>query len=115
MNYYRKWKDIVLDDDLNPFERAQLAVWEYPLSSKFIKAISNLNQYGILKNLSEGLQRVSDPNQKFALIAEHASFRYIVMTDPECQFMEISKQYFKKPYAFGLTKNSPLTAKFNEV
>ena len=71
---------------------------------------------GILKNLSEGLQRVSNPNQKFALIAEHTDFAYHIMTtDPECQFMEISKQYFKKPYALGLTKNSPLTEKFNEV
>lgn len=45
---YRVWKDLSLNDDLEEEERAQLAVWDYPISDRFTKiwaAMTEANAY----------------------------------------------------------------------
>ena len=37
--YYRIWKDIALNDSLTQVEKAQLAVWDYPVSDKYTKVL----------------------------------------------------------------------------
>ncbi|KAJ8687208.1 hypothetical protein QAD02_023002 [Eretmocerus hayati] len=117
MNYietksYEIWKDMTLNDSLSPYERAQLAVWEYPLSDKYIKIFSSIKHHNTSQNITHGLKRF-ESDSKFALITETTNVRYQVLTD--CRFREIGPEFSKKPIAIALQKNSPLTEKFNSV
>ncbi|OXU22413.1 hypothetical protein TSAR_004219 [Trichomalopsis sarcophagae] len=110
---YEKWKDMTLNDSLSPYERAQLAVWEYPLSDKFIKIYSAISHYGMVASLQDGLDKFNSTDSRFALITEASDVQYQAMID--CSVKEIGPEFSKKPYAIVLQKNSPLTKEFNRV
>lgn len=109
----RKWKDMTLNDSLSPYERAQLAVWEYPLSDKFIKIYSAITHHGMIENLQVGLDKYNTTDSHFALITETSDVQYQTMID--CTLKEIGPEFSKKPYAIALQKNSPLTKEFNKM
>uniref|UniRef100_A0ABD2WDN8 Ionotropic glutamate receptor C-terminal domain-containing protein n=1 Tax=Trichogramma kaykai TaxID=54128 RepID=A0ABD2WDN8_9HYME len=113
MRFYEIWKDTTLNDSLSHYERAQLAVWEYPLSDKFIRIFAALKQHGLLKSFDEAIERLEAPQSKFAFITEATDVKYRALTD--CQYKEIGPEFAKKPYAIALQKNSNLTQAFNNV
>ncbi|XP_014235699.1 ionotropic receptor 25a-like [Trichogramma pretiosum] len=113
MRFYEIWKDTTLNDSLSHYERAQLAVWEYPLSDKFIRIFAALKQHGLLKSFDEAIERLEAPQSKFAFITEATDVKYRALTD--CQYKEIGPEFAKKPYAIALQKNSNLTQAFNNA
>lgn len=104
---------MTLNDSLTPYERSKLAVWEYPLSDKYIKIYSAINYNTLLKNVSQALAQLKEPKSRLALIAEASDIQYHAMLN--CTFKEIGPEFSKKPYAIALQMNSPLTKEFNDV
>ncbi len=40
----RIWKDMSLNDSMSNYERAQLAVWDYPVSDKYTKMWQSMQE-----------------------------------------------------------------------
>ncbi|XP_058796221.1 ionotropic receptor 25a-like [Phymastichus coffea] len=112
-DFYEKWKDMTLNNSLTAHERAQLAVWEYPLSDKFIKIYSAVQHNNMVLNLSQALAKFAEENSRFSLITETIDVQYQVLMD--CRFREIGPEFSKKPLAIALPKNSIWTKRFNDA
>lgn len=63
------WKNMSLDDTLNPVERAKLAVWDYPVSNKYTKLWETMKLSGFPHSLEEALTSVK--NGTFAYIGKY--------------------------------------------
>ena len=69
----RAWKDLALDDTIDEYERAKLAVWDYPVTDKYTKIWDGMREASLPVNFEEALERVRhSPSQSagFALIGE---------------------------------------------
>ena len=67
------WKDLSLDDTISDYERAKLAVWDYPVTDKYTKIWDGMQEATLPLNFEEALERVRhSPSQSagFALIGE---------------------------------------------
>ena len=67
------WKDLSLDDSISEYERAKLAVWDYPVTDKYTKIWDGMIQATLPQTFEEALERVRhSPSQSagFALIGE---------------------------------------------
>lgn len=104
---------MTLNDSLTAYERSQLAVWEYPLSDKFIKIYSAIQHNNMVNDFSEALEKFNEKDSKFSLITEATDARYLALTD--CRFRELGPEFSKKPLAIALPKDSIWTYKFNKV
>ena len=70
----RVWKDMSLDDSVSEYERAKLAVWDYPVTDKYTKIWDGMKEASLPMNFEEALERVRhSPSQSagFALIGEN--------------------------------------------
>ncbi len=54
----RVWKDLSLNDSLNEDERAQLAVWDYPIGDKFTKIWAQIEEVKCFKSYSEAIAKI---------------------------------------------------------
>ncbi len=54
----RIWKDMSLNDSMSNYERAQLAVWDYPVSDKYTKMWQSMQEAGLPQSFEEALERV---------------------------------------------------------
>ena len=67
-----------VDPNISEYNRAKLAVWDYPVSDKYTKMWQNMQFY---PNISEAVQKVRDsPTKKtgHALIGDATDIRYIL-------------------------------------
>ena len=67
------WKDLALDDTIDEYERAKLAVWDYPVTDKYTKMWDGMREATLPQTFEEALERVRhSPSQStgFALIGE---------------------------------------------
>ena len=67
------WKDLSLDDTISEYERAKLAVWDYPVTDKYTKIWDTMREAELPSSFEEALERVRhSPSQSagFALIGE---------------------------------------------
>ena len=67
-----------LDNTISEFERAKLAVWDYPVSDKYTKIWQNMRDTGLPGNMADALEKVrASPTQSegFALIADATDVR----------------------------------------
>ena len=67
------WKDLSLDDTISEYERAKLAVWDYPVTDKYTKMWDGMREATLPQTFEEALERVRhSPSQSagFALIGE---------------------------------------------
>ena len=54
----RIWKEMSLNDSLSVYERAQLAVWDYPVSDRYTKMWQTMKEAGLPKSFAEAIDRV---------------------------------------------------------
>ena len=54
----RIWKNMSLNDNLAAVERAQLAVWDYPVSDKYTKLWETMQKSSFPSNKSQAVERV---------------------------------------------------------
>ena len=63
-----------LNDSLSVYERAQLAVWDYPVSDKYTRIYQEMINGGMPLSMEEALEKMEEGEQdggkKFALIGE---------------------------------------------
>ena len=67
------WKDLSLDDSTSEYERAKLAVWDYPVTDKYTRIWDGMQEASLPMTFEEALERVRhSPSQSagFALIGE---------------------------------------------
>ena len=54
-----------LDNTISEYDRAKLAVWDYPVSDKYTKMWQNMQNTGLYKNMTEALEMVrKSPTKK---------------------------------------------------
>ena len=51
-----------LNDSLSPVERAQLAVWDYPVSDKFTNMWTTMQETGLPRDFDQAIQRIKNPS-----------------------------------------------------
>ena len=54
----RVWKDMSLDDTVSEYERAKLAVWDYPVTDKYTKIWDGMKEASLPMSFEEALERV---------------------------------------------------------
>ncbi|XP_014218148.1 ionotropic receptor 25a-like [Copidosoma floridanum] len=114
MKFYEIWKDMSLNDSLSDFERAKLAVWDYPVSDKYTKMFQTMKDAGFPKDLDDALARVRSEGQtEFAFIGDATDIKYLTMVN--CDLMQIGDEFSRKPYAIGVQQGSPLKDQFNNA
>ena len=50
-----------LDDSMNEYERAQLAVWDYPIDDTYTKMWQTMVEAGMPNSLEEAIERIRNP------------------------------------------------------
>lgn len=106
--FFKTWKDISMNDSLNIYERSELAVWEYPLSTKYTKIWDMMNSTNFPVNLEEARQWVqnSTPSSGYAFIGDATDVKYLSMTN--CDLEKIGEEFSKRPYGVAVQQGSPL-------
>ncbi|CAL1539208.1 unnamed protein product [Lymnaea stagnalis] len=102
--FYEIWKNMSLNDDLAPIERAQLAVWDYPVSDKYTRLWETMKKSGFPESEEAGAKRILEGN--FAFIADSTSNKYHMLTN--CDLQEVGEEFSRKPYALAVPEGSPL-------
>nr|XP_022344463.1 ionotropic receptor 25a-like isoform X2 [Crassostrea virginica]XP_022344464.1 ionotropic receptor 25a-like isoform X2 [Crassostrea virginica] len=105
--FYSIWKNMSLDDTLDPIERAKLAVWDYPVSNKYTKLWETMKLSGFPNSLDEALTSVK--NGTFAYIGDAAENQYQTMKSMEnCDLWQVGEEFSRKPFALAVQNGSPL-------
>nr|BBH62853.1 ionotropic receptor [Tropilaelaps mercedesae] len=106
--FYEIWKNMSLDDSLTDDQRAELAVWDYPVSDKYTKIWWTMQEADLPKTFEEGVARVknSQGGDGFAFIADATQIKYATMTN--CDLTQIGSEFSRKPLALAVQQNSPL-------
>uniref|UniRef100_T1H988 Uncharacterized protein n=2 Tax=Rhodnius prolixus TaxID=13249 RepID=T1H988_RHOPR len=114
--FYEIWKDMSLNDSLNPVERAKLAVWDYPVSDKYTKMWQAMKEAQPPATLEQALKRVMDSKSStegFAFLGDATDIKYQVLTN--CEFQMVGDEFSRKPYAIAVQQGSPLKDQFNNA
>ncbi|XP_048747821.2 ionotropic receptor 25a-like isoform X2 [Ostrea edulis] len=105
--FYSIWKNMSLDDTLDPVERAKLAVWDYPVSNKYTKLWETMKRSGFPNSLGEALTSVK--NGTFAYIGDAAENQYQTIKSMEnCDLWQVGEEFSRKPFALAVQNGSPL-------
>lgn len=104
-----------LNDSLSDVERANLAVWDYPVSDKYTKMLQAMEEAGFPASTEEALRRVRrlDSNNEFAYIEDSTTIKYLTMTN--CDLIQVGEDFSRKPYAIAVQRGSPLKDQFNNA
>ncbi|PBC33353.1 Glutamate receptor, ionotropic kainate [Apis cerana cerana] len=113
--FYEIWKEMSLNDSLSDVERANLAVWDYPVSDKYTKMLQAMEEAGFPASTEEALRRVRrlDSNNEFAYIEDSTTIKYLTMTN--CDLIQVGEDFSRKPYAIAVQRGSPLKDQFNNA
>ncbi|XP_071055575.1 ionotropic receptor 25a [Onthophagus taurus] len=112
--FYDIWKDMSLNDSLSDVERAQLAVWDYPVSDKYTKMWQAMKEAGLPNTLDEAVERVRESrssSEGFAFLGDATDIRYLELTN--CDLQMVGEEFSRKPYAIAVQQGSPLKDQFN--
>ncbi|CAD6204011.1 GSCOCT00009832001.2-RA-CDS, partial [Cotesia congregata] len=117
-SFYDIWKDISLNDSLTHRERAQYAVWDYPVDDEFSRIVSHMSEYGYPESKEDALNRMFGlppytNESNFALIDEATELRYWALTN--CSFFLFEGEFTKKPYAIAVQQGSPIKNIFDHA
>lgn len=104
-----------LNDSLSDVERADLAVWDYPVSDKYTKMLQAMEEAGFPASTEEALRRVRrlDSNNEFAYIEDSTTIKYLILTN--CDLVQVGEDFSRKPYAIAVQQGSPLKDQFNSA
>lgn len=104
-----------LNDNLSDVSRAELAVWDYPVSDKYTKMLQAMEEAGFPSSIEEAIQRVRrlNTNNEFAYIGDSTIIKYLTMTN--CDLVQVGEDFSRKPYAIAVQQGSPLKDAFNNA
>lgn len=102
--FYNIWKEMSLNSSLSEEERSKFAVWDYPISDKYTKIWTQIQQVGLPADIETGIRRVKNSNldDGFALLADANLVKHAVMTD--CSLKSVGDEFSRKPIALGVRK-----------
>ncbi|KAL3863831.1 hypothetical protein ACJMK2_005559 [Sinanodonta woodiana] len=109
--FYEIWRKMSLNDSLDPIQRAQLAVWDYPVSDKFEKLWEAMNRSEIPNTYEEAISRVM--TGKFAFIGDSTQTRYQALIN--CEVEEVGEEFSRKPFAFFVQEGSSLRTQLSNA
>lgn len=106
--FYNIWRDMSLNESLTDEERSKFAVWDYPISDKYTKMWTQIQQVGMPHDHETGIKRVisSTLEEGFALLADANTIKHAVITD--CRVRAVGEEFSRKPIALGLRKGQEL-------
>lgn len=112
--FYEIWIEMSLNDSLSAVERARLAVWDYPMNTKYTKLWREIKQTGMPNTLEEAVERVrkSTGASGFALIGDSDDVRYLAMIN--CDMVKVGQDMSSKPYAIAVQAGSQLKELFDK-
>lgn len=104
--FYNIWKEMSLNSSLSEEERSKFAVWDYPISDKYTKIWTQIQQVGLPADIETGIKRVKNSNldDGFALLADANLVKHAVMTD--CSLKSVGDEFSRKPIALGVRKGN---------
>lgn len=104
-----------LNDSLSDIERAQLAVWDYPVSDKYTKMFQAMKETKFPTDLKDALSRVrrESSSTEFAFIGDATDIKYLTLT--ECDYIMVGEEFSRKPYAIAVQQGSPLKDQLNNA
>ncbi|XP_031338267.1 ionotropic receptor 25a-like [Photinus pyralis] len=109
--FYNIWKSSSLNSSLNNFQRAQLAVWDYPIKEQFIKMYRIMSGHMPL-TFAEAVDKVRLAKPRpFAYIGDATDIKYLALTS--CDVRIVGEEFFRKPYALAVPQGSPLRDQLN--
>ncbi|KAB0800767.1 hypothetical protein PPYR_06506 [Photinus pyralis] len=114
--FYEIWKDMSLNDSLSDLERAQLAVWDYPVSDRYTKMWQTMRDSGLLNTLEEAVAKVRTSrtqNEGYAFIGDASDIKYLELTT--CDLQKVGEEFSRKPYALAVQQGSPLKDQLNSA
>ncbi|XP_031338058.1 ionotropic receptor 25a-like [Photinus pyralis] len=109
--FYDIWKNMSLNDSLTHVERAQLAVWDYPVSDRYTKIWQTMIEAGMNKTLADAVKRVRTTNSTskhagYAFIGDATDIKYLELTT--CDLQKVGDEFSRKPYALAVQQGSHL-------
>ncbi|XP_033323071.2 ionotropic receptor 25a isoform X1 [Megalopta genalis] len=115
LKFYEIWREMSLNDSLSDLDRANLAVWDYPVSDKYTKMLQAMEEAGFPASVEEALQRVrrQNSNNEFAYIEDSTIIKYLTMTN--CDLIQVGEDFSRKPFAIAVQQGSPLKDQFNNA
>ncbi|XP_055341715.1 ionotropic receptor 25a-like [Paramacrobiotus metropolitanus] len=118
--FYEIWRDMSLNESMSDKERAELAVWDYPVSDKYTKLWLTMKDFDKPKTYEEGVDWVkatkvlpSGEKDGFALIGDTAILQYKANLD--CNLTIVGEEFSRKPYALAVQEGSPLRDQLSGV
>ncbi|XP_012940304.1 ionotropic receptor 25a [Aplysia californica] len=109
--FYEIWKNMSLNDNLAAVERAQLAVWDYPVSDKYTKLWQTMQDSHFPSNKTEAVHRVL--NEDFAFISDATTNKYQTLIN--CDLWQVGEEFSRKPYALAVQEGSPLRSQLSNI
>ncbi|XP_059149035.1 ionotropic receptor 25a-like [Physella acuta] len=109
--FYEIWKNMSLNDNLAAVDRAQLAVWDYPVSDKYTKLWDAMNKYGFPQSNEAAISRVL--GEDFAFISDATFNKYQMFIN--CDLLEVGEEFSRKPYALAVQNGSPLLGELSNA
>lgn len=111
--YYRAWKNLLLDERIDDYEKSKYLVWNYPVSEEFTKIISAFESVGFFNSNAIAVANVLNYSKKMALIDNAARNKY--HTSLNCDLRIVGKEFTPRPYAIAVQDGSPLREEINYV
>lgn len=113
--FHATWWDMNFIDSMSKSERSQLAVWDFPVTTKYTKLWSVIRSTGMPSTIQEGVERVrkSTPDDGFALLGDGLDLRYYELSS--CDLKTVGTDYARKPAAMALQEGSPLKEPFDNA
>ncbi|XP_054258118.1 ionotropic receptor 25a-like [Macrosteles quadrilineatus] len=114
--FYNIWKKMSLNTSMSPVERAQLAVWDYPISDKYTKMWRSMTEAKFPKTLEEAVNRVlqsKDSSEGFAFLGDAIDIKYQALIN--CELQMVGDEFSRKPFAIAVQQGSPLKDSFNNA
>ncbi|KAK0049414.1 glutamate receptor 2 [Biomphalaria pfeifferi] len=110
--FYEIWKNMTLkSENIGSIDKAQLAVWDYPVSDKYTKLWDTMNKNTFPVNVEAAIKRVV--NEDFAFIADATTNKYQALIN--CDVMEVGEEFSRKPYALAIREGSPMKNELNNA
>ncbi|KAF5277632.1 hypothetical protein FQA39_LY06125 [Lamprigera yunnana] len=107
------YSNLTLNGSLSSMDRADFAVWEYPVADKYNKLWKAMKEASLPSTLENAVKRVRSQNESFAYIGDATDIRYLILTN--CDLTMIGEEFSRKSYALAVQQGSPLKDQLNDV
>ncbi|RWS12193.1 glutamate receptor ionotropic: kainate 2-like protein [Dinothrombium tinctorium] len=108
--FFLKWQKIAFGEtEIDPRLRAEYSFWEYPISDKYQRVLTQMHLAKMPKTFEEGVRRVKKSqgaNSGFVLLAESIKVKWMAYTS--CKFIQSGNEFSRRPLALAVQENDKL-------